>query len=126
MKIQLKLPLCALLAASAAMKVSAAHAQDGSNSLFICDNGDGTTRIVSAAQQSGKCEPYRKGMFGSGGVSTAPSVALNPHSPHILTADPKHGLNTPAANPVRAAHRPPPRSAAQRSASARWAQLAAG
>lgn len=103
MKIQLKLPLCALLAASAAMKVSAAHAQDGSNSLFICDNGDGTTRIVSAAQQSGKCEPYRKGMFGSGGVSTAPSVALNPHSPHILTADPKHGLNTPAANPV-----PPP------------------
>lgn len=81
------------------MTVSAAYAQDGSSSLYICDNGDGSTRIVSAAQQSGKCEPYRKGMFGSGGISTAPSVALNPHSPHILTADPSHGLDAPPAPP---------------------------
>lgn len=92
------LPLSALLVCSAAMTDSA-YAQDGSSSLFICDNGDGTTRIVSAAQQSGKCEPYRKGMFGSGGVSAAPGVSLNPYSPHILTADPKHGLDTPSAAP---------------------------
>lgn len=96
MNIMHKLPFLIPLVASAAMMVSAARAQDGSSTLYICDNGDGTTRIVSAAQQSGQCQPYRKGMFGSGGISSAPGIALNPHSPHILTADPAHGLPAPS------------------------------
>ena len=90
------------LVASAAM-MDSAYGQEASSTLFVCNNGDGSTSIVSAAQATGNCEPYRKGMLGGGGgVTTAPSVALNPHSPHILTADPAHGLAAPAPTPTPA------------------------
>ena len=84
--------------------MASAYGQEAPSTLFVCNNSDGSTSIVSASQATDNCEPYRKGMLGGGGgVTTAPSVALNPHSPHILTADPKHGLNAPAPAPAQPA-----------------------
>lgn len=35
------------------------------NQLYVCDNGNGGTSIVSGKERKGNCKPYQKGMFGN-------------------------------------------------------------
>ena len=59
------LQLALIAACCTALLFSSESKAQSANQLYICDNGSGSTNIVSAAQRSGKCKPYQKGMFGN-------------------------------------------------------------
>lgn len=59
------LQLALIAACCTALLFSPESKAQSANQLYICDNGSGSTNIVSAAQRSGKCKPYQKGMFGN-------------------------------------------------------------
>ena len=52
-----------------------AYGQDATSGLFVCDNGDGMQNIVTAAQKTGSCQPYRKGLLGN--TASASSTPLS-------------------------------------------------